>query len=150
MGTTNGLTFLQQVASHGPTLFPSNSSTGDALSRGQVSIAIAVQLADVLPNQKSGAPVDYVVPDVVFVQVGAISVTKSAPHPYAAAPFVDYILSQAGQTIVSMNNNPTRDGFTFHRLPVLASAKKVVLFSPGLVGQDYSAAQALFEQRFVR
>ncbi|MBI4493784.1 MAG: extracellular solute-binding protein [Chloroflexi bacterium] len=150
MGEEQGRAYLQKLAANQPRIYASNTALASALSSGEVAIAFDVHLEQVRASKQKGAPVDVVVPDPIFLQVGAIAATKNAPHPHAAALFVDFILSEEGQMLVANMQNPTRKGLEFPDSPLLKGIKKIVTYSPDLVGKGGTEAQKLFEQLFVR
>lgn len=72
------------------------------LCAGEYKAAVelyAYRLAS-MKNEK-GCPVEMVFPDPTPAGVTPIAIAKRAPNPYAAALLVDYILSEAGQRVLT-------------------------------------------------
>ena len=55
--------------------------------------------------KEKGAPVDFAIPETMIIkEPSGIWITKKAPHPHAAALFVDFLFSKAGQEIYQNGN----------------------------------------------
>lgn len=77
---------------------------------------------------RSGAPVEIVYPSEGAAFLPAtIQVIKDAPNPAAAEAFIDFIISEQGQTIIAEETagRPLRDGVTKPGLPALAEIPTV-------------------------
>ena len=77
-----------------------STPTVDAVSRGSAAVGFTSEgvAAEVFA---SGAPVRWTVPNPAIVGEGPQAIVKSAPHPYAARLFQEFVLSEAGQDIYS-------------------------------------------------
>jgi len=53
-----------------------------------------------LSSKASGFPVDFVYPKVTTLVPANVGVINNAPHPQAARAFIDFLLSDEGQTIL--------------------------------------------------
>ena len=81
-----------------PKLFPSGAPLSDAVVRGEIAIAPLIYNI-VYPKKQSGAPIDGVYPtDGVPVVPYGSGILKSAKHPAAARLWMDWCLSDEGQT----------------------------------------------------
>src|SRR3981189_874983 len=91
--------WAKQAATH-PILYPSGAPTADALVRGE--IAIAPLLYNVIyQKKKDGAPIKmFFPPEGAPVNPYASGITKTATHPNAAKLFLNWSLSQEGQTFM--------------------------------------------------
>ncbi len=95
-GETAGMELLRKIAGQKPRLFDNHTALGNALASGQVAVAdLLLEIA--ARNRNLGAPVDWVVPDPLFLLPGYQVILKDAPHPYAAALAYDWIISKEGQ-----------------------------------------------------
>jgi len=91
-----------------PVLDISVSTVAEKVASGEYHIGIITNLHDVVRLKMQGAPVDYFLPSEVpllttFSHIAIINTTK---NPNSAKLFVDFILSQEGQTIIG--NTPVR------------------------------------------
>jgi iron(III) transport system substrate-binding protein len=102
-----------------PVLFPSNAPASDALVRGEVSIAPLLYNA-VLPKQRDGAPLGiFFGPEGAPATPFATGIPKTAAHPNAARLFLNWCLSEEGQT------------FMIKELGNLTSLKKAPFYPEG-------------------
>jgi len=82
-----------------PRLYPSGAPLSDALIRGEVTIAPLIHNI-VYPKKMQGAPLEIVWPsEGIPVSPYASGIPKTALHPNAARLFLDYMLSEEGQTL---------------------------------------------------
>ena len=100
--------------------------------------------------QKQGAPFAWSAMEKTPMEVGWLGMLKDAPHPYATALFVDWLLSDEGQaSMVTTGEGAVRNG-----VPSPFSQFNISSFYTELSMQptDYLAAydkwQALFNQLF--
>jgi iron(III) transport system substrate-binding protein len=70
---------------------------------GEFPVVIDAFPEEIIQNKNAKAPVDFVFsePFVAVKTPTAISISSGAPHPHAAALFVDYLLSKTGQDIMA-------------------------------------------------
>lgn len=67
------------------------------LAAGEAPLAVTVLPNEVEALRAKGAPIDWAPLDHIPAHVGFISMAKYPPHPYAAALFYDFLLSEEGQ-----------------------------------------------------
>jgi iron(III) transport system substrate-binding protein len=90
--------YWQRQAATKPALYPSGAPLSDALVRGEVSIAPLIYNA-ILPKKRDGAPVEiFFPPEGVPIVPYATGIPKTAANPNAARLFMDWSLSDEGQT----------------------------------------------------
>src|SRR5882724_4621900 len=95
-----GEDYWKKQAATQPLLFPSNAPTSDALVRGEITIAPLLYNA-ILPKLRDGAPVKiFFAPEGAPVTPFAAGITKTAAHPNAAKLFMNWCLSEEGQTFM--------------------------------------------------
>jgi iron(III) transport system substrate-binding protein len=70
---------------------------------GEFPVVIDVFPEEILPMKRAGAPAEFVLsePFVPVKTPTTISISSGAPHPHAAALFVDFLLSKAGQDVLA-------------------------------------------------
>jgi iron(III) transport system substrate-binding protein len=70
---------------------------------GEFPLVIDVFPEEILPMKRAGAPAEFVLsePFVPVKTPTTISISSGAPHPHAAALFVDFLLSKAGQDVLA-------------------------------------------------
>ncbi len=114
-----GEDYWKKQAATNPVLYPSGAPTSDALVRGEVSIAPLLYNA-IYPKQKEGAPIKiFFAPEGAPVNPYASGIPKTAAHPNAAKLFLNWCLSEEGQT------------FMIKELGNLTSLKKAPFYPEG-------------------
>jgi len=93
-----GEDYWAKQAATKPKLYPSGAPLSDAVVRGEILIAPLI-FNIVYPKKKDGAPIDAIYPSegIPIVPYGA-GIPKSARHPNAARLWMDWMLSDEGQT----------------------------------------------------
>ena len=71
----------------------------DGVNSGDFGIGIVIDFFG-LSSKASGFPVDFVYPKVTTLVPANVGIIKNAPHPQAARAFIDFLLSDEGQTIL--------------------------------------------------
>ena len=95
-----GEDYWKKQAATQPVLFPSGAPTADALVRGEISIAVSLYNI-VYQKKRDGAPVEIIFPpEGVPLNYYAAGVTKTAANPNAAKLFLNWSLSEEGQTFM--------------------------------------------------
>jgi iron(III) transport system substrate-binding protein len=90
--------YWKRQAATQPMLFPSNAPTSDALVRGEIHVA-AILYNAVLPKIRDGAPVKaFFAPEGAPLTPFAAGIPKTAANPSAAKLFMNWCLSEEGQT----------------------------------------------------
>jgi len=102
--TVLGEDYWEKQAATKPRLFPSGAPLSDALVRGEVSIAPLVHNI-AFQKKRDGAPIEiFFPPEGVPVTPYAAGITKTAANPNAARLFLDWFLSEEGQTYEIKNH----------------------------------------------
>jgi len=86
-----------------------------SMQRGRKSVALELQ--------EKGAPLDWVALDPYFSQANMIMLARYAPHPHAAALFLDWSLSEEGQSIVTSFGRVVARNGVKQRFPELMQKK---------------------------
>ena len=95
-----GEDYWKKQAATQPALYPSGAPLSDALVRGEVSIAVLLYNIAYI-KKRDGAPVEiFFPPEGVPVNFYASGVTKTATNPNAAKLFLNWCLSQEGQSFM--------------------------------------------------
>src|SRR3979411_382499 len=94
-----GRDWAQQAATN-PVLFPSGAPMADAIVRGEVTMGPILYNA-IYPKKRDGAPGEMIfAPDGAPVNPYASGIPKTAAHPNAAKLFLNWCLSNEGQTFM--------------------------------------------------
>jgi iron(III) transport system substrate-binding protein len=101
-GTEKTKKFFQAMVKNDLVVRKGHTLITELLCAGEFKAAVelyAYRLADV--KHKKGCPVEIVYSDPTPATASPVSIAKAAPHPYAAALLMDYLLSLPGQKILS-------------------------------------------------
>jgi iron(III) transport system substrate-binding protein len=95
-----GEDYWKKQAATNPVLYPSGAPMSDALVRGEIVMGPLLYNA-VFPKRRDGAPVEILfAPEGAPVNPYASGVPKTAVHPNAAKLFLNWCLSEDGQTFM--------------------------------------------------
>jgi len=101
MGREKGLQYMRNLAKQDLRMVRGRTAQSQLLSAGERPLAIALSGHTVLDLKARGAPIDHVILDPYFAQANKLMLARHAPHPHAAALFVDWSLSEEGQSIIT-------------------------------------------------
>ncbi len=114
-----GEDYWAKQAATKPVLYPSGAPLADALVRGEVSIAPSLYNI-VVTKKRDGAPIEiFFAPEGAPATPYATGIPKTAANPNAAKLFLNWCLSEEGQT------------FMIKDLGVLTSMKKAPVYPEG-------------------
>jgi iron(III) transport system substrate-binding protein len=114
-----GEDYWRKQAATNPILYPSGAPMSDALVRGEIVMGPLLYNA-VFPKKRDGAPIEILfAPEGAPVNPYASGVPKTAAHPNAAKLFLNWCLSEEGQT------------FMIRELGNLTSLKKAPVYPTG-------------------
>ena len=83
-------------------LYPTSAQILDAIERGDVLIGYNVLGSYARARQRTSAPIGIVLPqDYTLVMSRVVTIPKAAPNPELGTLFLDYLLSERGQGVVS-------------------------------------------------
>jgi iron(III) transport system substrate-binding protein len=125
----------------------------DRVGQGEYAVAMNIFAHHPLISQKKGAPLDVVMLQPVPVNISTIQLVKGTSHPHAAMLLIDFVLSNAGQTVLQKANyfpaHPDVDPDPSMRkvIPRLNGMKENV-FDPTLIDEVNVKAKAMFARHF--
>jgi iron(III) transport system substrate-binding protein len=113
--TVLDLDFYRKLAAMKPALIVRSEQTSERLITGQDLMAFGGVTGRIFQANERGANLKYLLPEegIVLMAAGSFILTK-APHPNAAKLWVDFMLSEQGQTILTRKEAliSGRSGFT--------------------------------------
>ncbi len=98
-GWEKGWAKWKNIAGNFKTVTERSFGVPDGVNSGAFGIGIVIDFFG-LSSKGSGFPVDFIYPQTTTLVPANIGVIKSAPHPQAAKAFIDFLLSDQGQTIL--------------------------------------------------
>lgn len=132
MGREKGLAYMKRLASQAIHFRSGNTLLASLLAAGEFGILINARPESIDELQQKGAPVEWVAPKPTTANVLPIAVAKNAHHPNAARLFMDFMLSEDGQKILSsMSRTPVRPGIAATN-PRLSQGIEIAVNDPGM------------------
>jgi iron(III) transport system substrate-binding protein len=139
-----GPDFLEKLSKFKPRVYPSALGIAQALTSGEIVAAPGVQ--PLVAEEKSGAPVKWVLPKPAWGTPWYSHVLSSAPHPNAAQVLADYMITPQGQTALN-----TGYASVLKSTGTVANAADVSLPDPAELTPDKLAAyQQKWEALFLK
>jgi len=100
-GREKGLQYMKRLAQQDLSMQRGRTGQTQLLVAGERPIGIYLSGHTVLDLKDKGAPIGWVALDPYFAQANMLMLAKRAPHPYAAALFMDWGLSEEGQAMIT-------------------------------------------------
>jgi ABC-type Fe3+ transport system substrate-binding protein len=136
--------FIRRLLDLKPSLDISVSAVAEYVAAGEYPIGMITNLHDAVRLKIEGAPIDYFLPEGVpiLTTVSLIAIIKTTQNVNSAKLFVDFALSQEGQTIIGNVpvRFPARPG-----VPAAFSLEKVL--KPGMKIELYPTTEAFEKAR---
>jgi iron(III) transport system substrate-binding protein len=148
-GKAKAAEMLRGLARQNPKIIRGRTLKVQLMAAGEFYAAVDQTEESVIEMKKKGAPVDYALLENTPVLTNPVLLAKNAPHPYAAALFVDYLLSSAGQqAVVDIDYVPTRQGLKpkDRELAERASKAKLVFFDLDWYGEHQQEVNDLIKE----
>ena len=98
-GWEKGWAIWKQIAGNFKTVTERSFGVPDGVNSGQFGLGVVIDFFG-LSSQASGFPVDFLYPPVTTLVPANIAIVKNAPHPKAAAAFIEFLLSPEGQEVL--------------------------------------------------
>ena len=98
-GWDKGWAELKAIAGNFKTVTERSFGVPDGVNSGQFGLGIVIDFFG-LSSEASGFPVKFIYPPVTTLVPANIAIVKNAPHPKAAAAFIEFLLSPAGQEVL--------------------------------------------------
>ncbi len=76
-------------------------TTTQMMMAGEAPIAVTTYAYNNESLRAKNAPVDWVVEDLIPTLIYPLTMARNAPHPYSAALFYDFLLSEEGQRLIA-------------------------------------------------
>jgi iron(III) transport system substrate-binding protein len=122
-GRERGLQYMKRLAQQNLSMQRGRTNLVQMLVAGEGAIGITLSGHSALELKEKGAPLDWVALDPYFSQANMIMLARYAPHPHAAALFLDWSLSEEGQAIVTSFGRVVARNGVKQRFPELMEKK---------------------------
>lgn len=103
--------FWEGIAANEPQLVDGHTELAEFMVAGEFALSPTVYGHRVTKLQDDAAPIDWVKTDPVFAFTQLLALAKDAPHSATGKLFVNWLLSEAGQTVImDLKRVPARPG----------------------------------------
>jgi iron(III) transport system substrate-binding protein len=76
-------------------------TTTQMMMAGEANLAVTTYAYNNESLRATGAPVDWVAEDLIPALIYPLTMARHAPHPYSAALFYDFLISEEGQRLIA-------------------------------------------------
>ncbi len=113
-GEEKGMTYMKKLAAQNLQIRTGHTLGTQLLAAGEFQVSPVLYGYRVNQMMALGAPLDFALIDPVISKPRGVSLPKHAPHPYASILYLDWIISEDGQSIIGqkLGRNPVRKGMT--------------------------------------
>ena len=148
-GREKGMQYMKSLAKQNLSMRRGRTLQTQLLMAGEQPIAIALHAHTVLDFKQKGAPIDWNILDPAIAKPNSITLPKYAPHPYAAALFIDWSLSKEGQTMITTFGRVVARKGIKQRFPELQKVK-YFLTHPDTIGPVLNPSIKEYQKIFMR
>lgn len=151
MGKTKGLDFMRALARQ-QLHIPGGSSIMrlQLMLAGESAIAIAARGRRATEYKEKGAPIDYRLLDPYPAEPNGLALMRRSAHPYASILFIDWMLSEEGQTVLAQQipRITLRKGIKQIPRHQELYKKEFVFVNPASIGANLNELIASYQQIF--
>lgn len=151
MGAKKGAEYAQALAKQDLHM-PGSSSVMriQLMLAGESAIAIAARGRRVTEYKQQGAPIDFRILDPYAGEPNFVALMQRAPHPHSALLFIDWILSEEGQTrlVDAAGRISIRKGIKHKPWVQELFQKDFVFLSPSTIGPNLNSIIEQYNQIF--
>jgi iron(III) transport system substrate-binding protein len=151
MGNKKGSEYMQALAKQDLQM-PGSSSVMrvQLMLAGESAIAIAARGRRVTEYKQQGAPIDFRILEPYGAEPNFVALLQRAPHPHAALLFIDWILSEEGQSRLAdaAGRISIRKGIKHKPWVQELFQKDFVFLSPSSIGPNLNALIDQYNRTF--
>jgi len=147
-GREKGLQYMKNLAKQDLRMVRGRTAQSQLLAAGERPLAIALSGHTVWELKTKGAPLEGVILDPYFAQANKLMLARHAPHPYAAALFIDWSLSEEGQSMITTFGRVVARKGVKQRFPELVE-KEYLLVDVDFIGPILDQSGKEFSQIFL-
>ena len=147
-GREKGLQYMRNLAKQDLRMVRGRTAQSQLLAAGERPLAIVLSGHTVWELKTKGAPLEGVILDPYFAQANKLMLARHAPHPYAAALFIDWALSEEGQSMITTFGRVVARKGVKQRFPELVE-KEPLLVDVDFIGPILDQSGKEFSQIFL-
>jgi iron(III) transport system substrate-binding protein len=147
-GEKQGLEYFGRLAKQDVLIRSGYTLQAQLLAAGEVEVVPWSHAQRPLLMADSGAPLSVTFLEPVLSKAQVLLLARRSPHPHAAALFIDWALSEEGQTFIGIDivRSPVRVGQKQKYMELGRPKTKVI--TPEFLGQNYERYTTLYHEIF--
>ncbi|MDX3894501.1 ABC transporter substrate-binding protein [Pusillimonas sp.] len=146
MGEEKGVQLFRDIVEkNGISVRKGHTLLTNLVASGEVPMALTVYNYKAEQLKNKGAPLDWFTFDPAIARPNGVAMTKKAPHPHAAALFVDFMLSDAQQILLERDFVPTSE-----KVDTALNDMPLKFVDPGIILDENQKWTGLYEEIFTR
>ena len=126
-GREKGLEYMKRLAQQDLSMQRGRTGQTKLLVAGERPIGIVLSGHTVLDLKAKGAPIEAATLEPYFSQANKIMLARHAPHPHAAALFIDWALSEEGQSMITTFGRVVARKGVKQRFPELVQKESILV-----------------------
>jgi len=100
-GKDKTVTYLTKLSQQNLLIRVGRDTTTQMMMAGEAPLAVTTYAYNNETLKAANAPVDWVAEDLIPTLIYPLTVARNAPHPYSAALFYDFMISEEGQRLIA-------------------------------------------------
>jgi len=100
-GKEKTVNYLTKLSQQNLLIRVGRDTTTQMMMAGEAHLAVTTYAYNNESLRATNAPIDWVAEDLIPTLIYPLTVARNAPHPYAAALFYDYLISEEGQRLIA-------------------------------------------------
>jgi iron(III) transport system substrate-binding protein len=145
-GEEAGMAHFRKLADMKPDVRKGHILLAQLVASGEIPVGLTIYNSNAESLKRKGAPIDWIPVEPVVARSQGIAVARNAPHPQAAAAFVDFVLSPEGQELLnSMGRVPVSTRVRTHM-----NNFEYTVVDPVTVLDEQEKWNKLWESLFIR
>jgi len=149
LGEDTGLDIFRRIGENGVAVRTGHTHSTGRVIAGEIPLMLGVYSHDVDRMKVKGAPIDwFVLPPAVIVP-SAVAVSRRAPHPHAAALFMDYMLGDGQQVHLDTHHSPANRRFDSAVRRLVNEGRPIRVVTSPKTPDDYDKWLRLYKRLIV-
>jgi iron(III) transport system substrate-binding protein len=100
-GKEKTVSYLTRLSQQSLLIRTGRDTVTQMMMAGEANLAVTTYAYNNEGLRTSGAPVDWVAEDLIPALIYPLTMARHAPHPYSAALFYDFMISEEGQRLIA-------------------------------------------------
>jgi iron(III) transport system substrate-binding protein len=149
MGEGPGLELFRRLGENGVAVRTGHTHSTGRVIAGEIPLFLGVFSHDVDRMKAKGAPIDWFVLSPAVVLPSAVAVSRRAAHPYAAALFYDYMLTDGQRFYTEVYRVPANKNYDTHVRRFVREGREIAVVNAQSAIDDYDKWQSLYKKLIV-